>query len=163
MRRTFWVCHRSGWLQFSVSHLSSDSAWGCSIPVKKAQVASPLEWALDNSLLCCQQTDTCHRLSDAWPHIPCMLKRCHSRGILILSLGYWDPTQRHTDICRWIATHCMHPFIVPTQEAYWYLPWYCYWFFLQAHSMPHSSSTFVSCVDFLLNFHSCSHCYLFRP
>ena len=35
--------------------------WGCSIPVKRAQVASPLEWALDNSHLCCKQTDNCHR------------------------------------------------------------------------------------------------------
>ena len=171
MRRTFWVCHRSSSLQFSVSHLSSDSTWGCFIPVKKAQVASPIEWALDNSLLCCKQTNTCHRISDAWPHIPCVLKRSHSRGILTLAIGFLRITRihalcqlrRHTDTCRGIATYIAHPLSVPTQEAYWYLPWHCYWFFLWTHSRPHSSGVFVSCMAFLSNFHSCSQCYLFRP
>ena len=164
------MCHRTGSLQFSVSHLSSDTAWGCSIPVKKAQVASPLESTLDNFLLCCKQTDTCHRISDAWLHTSCVLKRSHSRGILLLALGYRDPTQkaywyllwdrytshtsihcthsrgilifavgllpislvhslcplkRHTDICCGTATYIASPFIVPTQEAYWYLLWDC--------------------------------------
>ena len=64
----------------------SDSAWGCSIPVKKAQVASPVEWDLDYSHLCCEQTDTCHRSSVARPHILCVLKTSHSRGILIIAV-----------------------------------------------------------------------------
>ena len=90
----------------------------------------------NNSLMCCKQTDVCHRLGDAWPHIPCMLKRSHSRGILTLALGYRDPTQRHTDTCHGIATcitcplkrhtdNCLgidtyiaRPLSVPTQEAY---------------------------------------------
>ena len=154
--------------------------------LKKAQVASPLEWALHNSLLCCKQTDTCHRISDAWKHIPCVLKRSHSRGIY--RHLPWDieiPLKRHTDTCRGILTRYTRPFIVPTQEAYRHLPWdrYLYRTPTQcAHSIgiltlavglllvlspdslsPHSSSTLVSCVDFLSNFHSCSHCYLFRP
>ena len=48
VRRTFWVYHRRGMLQVSDSFLITNSARGCSIPVKKSQVASLLEWALDN-------------------------------------------------------------------------------------------------------------------
>ena len=157
VRRTYWVFHWNGTLQFSVSHLSSDSAWGCSIPVKKSKVASPLEWVLNNSLLCCKQTDTCHRSSVTWLHIPSVLKRSHSRGILILAVGLLPislvhslrPLKRHSDICRGIAAYIASSFTTPTQEAYWYLPWYCYWFFLQTHSTPLSSGTSASCVDFL--------------
>ena len=81
----------------------------------------------------------------------------HSRGILIFAVGLLPisivhslcPLKRHTDICCGIATYIASPCTVPTQETYWYLLWYCYWFFLQAHSMLHSSGTCVSCVDFL--------------
>ena len=129
-----------------------------------------------------RHTDTCPGIS-----------RSHSRGILILAVGLLPyraathcahsrsilmfavgllltlhdhslcPLKRHTDSCRGIAAHIARPLVAPTQEAYWYLPQYCYWSFLQAHSTPHSSGTSVSCVDFLSNFHSCSHCYLFGP
>ena len=73
------------------------------------------------SLLCCKQTGTCHRLSVAWPHIPWMLSRSHSRGIQILAIGLLPilyahslcPLKRHTDTHRGIAayltpTHCAH-------------------------------------------------------
>ena len=77
------------------------------------------------------------------------------------------PLKIHTDICRGIATCYTRPFIVPTQEAYWHLPWDCYLLhdfihcahsrgililavellpITHAHSMPHSSSTTVTCV-----------------
>ena len=118
-------------------------------------MASQLEWALDNSLLCCKQTDTCHMLSVAWPHIPCVLKRSHSRGILIFALGY-----RHH-----------------TQETYGYLPWDCCLIRTSIHcshsrgililvgtccistalSSPHSRSNAVRCVEAPL-FYLC-HCY----
>ena len=133
------MCHRSGSLQFSVSHLSSDSAWGCSIPFKKTEVASPLEWALDNSLLCYKQTDTCHRISDGWWQIPCVLKRSHSWGILTLALGYRDPTQ----------------------QAYWYLPWDCY--SLHASTQcAHSRGILILAVGLLPILHAHSVCPLKR-
>ena len=134
VRRTFWVCHRSGSLQFSVSHLSSDSASGSSIPVKKTQVASPLQWALDNSLLCCKQTDTCHRKSNAAhpmraEEIPLKrhsdtcpgISRSHSKGILILAVGLLhlthihslSPLKSHTLTCLGIAMYIAHPLSVP--------------------------------------------------
>ena len=52
VRRTFWVLYRSGTLQVSDSLLIFDSARGCSIPIKKAQLASPHEWALANPPTC---------------------------------------------------------------------------------------------------------------
>ena len=58
----------------------------------------------------------------------------HSRGILIFAVGLLPislvhslcPLKRHTDICCGIATYNASPFIVPTEEAYWYLLWDCY-------------------------------------
>ena len=43
------VCHRDGSLAVLFPSLVGDSAGGCSIPVRKAQVASPPEWALFSS------------------------------------------------------------------------------------------------------------------
>ena len=109
-----------------------------------------------------RHTDTCHGIAT-----------CIARLLLVPTQeAYWYltwdcylshahslcPLKRHTDTCHGIAAHISHPLVAPTQEAYWYLPWYCYRSFLQAHSMPHSGDTAVSCIDFLSNFHSCSHC-----
>ena len=71
-------------------------------------------------------------------YLKCTPTSCaHSRGILILGVGLLPisyahslcPLKRHTDTCRGIAAHIARPLIVPTQDAYWYLPWYCYWSF----------------------------------
>ena len=43
------------------------------------------------------------------------------------------PLKRHTDTCRGIATYITIPFIVPTQEAYRYLPWDCYLYHNSIH------------------------------
>ena len=62
------VCHRDGSLAVLSSLVGEvgDSARG-SIPVRKAQVALPLKWALVSSP-CCKQIDNCHRISAAWPY-----------------------------------------------------------------------------------------------
>ena len=68
-----------------------------------------------------------------------MLRRSHSRVILILAVRLLpklhthslSPLKRDTDNCRGIAAHIARPLVVPTQEAYWYLPWDCY-----LHCMP---------------------------
>ena len=98
--------------------------------------------------LCWKQLDNCHGSSVAWPHIPCVLKTSHSRGILIFAMGLLPISRvhslrvlkRHSDIYRGIATYIASPLTTPTQEAFWYLPWdhspFCCK--LQAHSMPHS-------------------------
>ena len=40
----------------------------------------------------------------------------------------------HTDTCRRIATYIACPLIVPTQEAFWYLPWTCYLWTSRCHT-----------------------------
>ena len=100
-RRTFWVFQRSGSLQFSVLHLSSDSAWGCSIiAVKKAQVASPLGWALDNSPPVLQA---------GWqlPQIKHCLATHPMRAEDI-------PLKRHTETC--FIGRCFWGFVLPVFE-----------------------------------------------
>ena len=70
-----------------------------------------------------RHTDTCPGIS-----------RSHSKGILILAVGFLHvthvhpvcPLTRHTDTCHEIATYIARPFSVPTQKAYWYLPWDSY-------------------------------------
>ena len=89
------------------------------------------------------------RHSDICPGI----STSHSRGILIFGMGLLPithvhslcPLKRHTDICRGIATYYAHPFSVPTQDAFWYLPRTCY--IPIAHSWPHSRSNAVRCVE----------------
>ena len=83
------------------------------VPTHEAYWYLPWDCYLSHAHSLCplkRHTDTCPGIS-----------RSHSRGILILAVGLLPIT-------------C--PLIVPTQEAYWYLPWYCYWSFLQAHSRP---------------------------
>ena len=186
----------------SLSH-----TWAVTLPEVAPSLLKKLKWP--------------HHLSELWTTLSCAASRwylpqvkrrlaAHPMRAEEIPLKRHSDTcpgisrshSRHTDICCGIAMHYMHPFIVPTQEAYWYLPWYCYWFFLHAHlrgvlilavgllpishahslhsrgililvtgflsishanCMPHSSGTFVSCVEFLSNFRSCSHCHLFRP
>ena len=90
----------------------SGSAWGCSIQFKKAQVASPLEWALDNSPPVLQA---------GW-QLP-QVKRC----LAAHPMRAEDiPLKRHSDTCRGISTYIATSCTMPTQEAFWYLPWDCY-------------------------------------
>ena len=112
MRSTFWVFHQSGTLQVSNSLLITDSAWDCSIPHKKAQVASPLEWAFD------------------------ILQPVLKGGWQLLQAKRWlaahpmraedIPLKRHSDICRGTTAYAYVHSLYPTQEAFWYLPWNCY-------------------------------------
>ena len=143
VRGTFGVFHRNGMLQFSVSHLSSDSAWGCSISVKKTQVALQLDWALDNfppvlQAGCLAQPSRLpqvKRCLAAHPmraeDIPLKRHTDTCRGIAIYNAHPFKcQLKRHSDTCRGIATYITIPFTIPTQEAFWHLPWNCCWSFL---------------------------------
>ena len=117
----------------SVSHLSSDSAWGCSIPVKKAQVASPLEWTLDNSPPVLQA---------GW-QLP-LVKRC----LVAHPMRAEDiPLKRHFDTCRGIATYIVNPFTTPTQEAF---AVELLLILSLAHSTSHSRGILIHTVELLL-------------
>ena len=74
-----------------------------------------------------RQTDTCHGIATY-----CMPTRCaHSRGILILALGYRDPTQEANWCLLWDCYLNRTP--TPCADAYWYLLWDCY--LSHAHSL----------------------------
>ena len=100
----------------------------------------------------------------------------HSRGILILPVGPLPisrihslcPLKRHFDTCRGTSTYIANPFIVPTQEEFWYLPWDYYLYresihyahsrgilellliLSLAHSTSHSRGILILAVELLL-------------
>ena len=169
----------------SLSARSLTHSWSLTLPEVALSLLKKLKWLHHLSglwtilHLCWKQVDNCHRPSVAWPHIPCMLKTSHSRGILIFAVGLLPishahslrPLKRHTDTCCGIATYIAHPLTTPTQEAFWYLPWDCYLYrtpthyahsrdililavelllaLSLAHFTPHSRGNTVSCVDAL--------------
>ena len=118
----------------SLSH-----TWAVTLPevtpslLKKLKWPYHLSWLWTTLHLWWKQLDNCHGLSVAWPHIPCVVKTSYSRGILIFAVGLLPisrfhslrPLKRHSDICCGIATYVTSPLTMPTQEAFWYLPWDC--------------------------------------
>ena len=79
-----------------------ETARGCSIPVRKAQVASPREWALVSSP-CWKQIDNCHGISAAWPYFPNVLKRFHLRDKLIIVVEFALLSKAHSICIQIIA------------------------------------------------------------
>ena len=100
--------HRSGMLQVFDLLLITDSAWDCSIPVKKAQMASPLEWALD----ILQPV-----LKAGW-QLP-QAKHCLAAPIM---RAEDIPLKIHSDICRRIAAYMYVHIVCPlSSESQWNL------------------------------------------
>ena len=77
-----------------------------------------------------RHTDTCHGIAP----ITCV----HSLY----------PLKRHTDTYRGVAIYKANPFIVPTREAYGYLPWNCYLYCSPTH-YAHSRGILILAVELL--------------
>ena len=74
-------------------------------------------------------------------HITSPFTSAHIRGILIFAVGLLPisrvhslrPLKRHSDICCGIAAYIACSLSMPTQEAFWYLPWDCYLYRTSPH------------------------------